>query len=246
MVAIVIWGCVLLKKGLMKRSAYLVTFLMCVLLILRSNYLTALITVMVAVTISVIIFLVQKNKIWGGILVFVVGICVILSRVIINVGVGFLTKYVITSGKNYDRLLKLRENGLSSLFDILESEGRAGLYGESIGSIKENTFLGLVFDENGSIEQISQHSFLMDTFALFGVIIGITTVVIVLSNFKKQFFENEAVIITIPMLIGVLIVLLGNNLTASIAIAITIIYPCIVHNLEREYNDERARLSKNC
>lgn len=240
MLAILLWGCVLLKKGLMKKGTYLVAFLLCVLLILRSNYLTALIIVAVAVTVSMILLLLQKNKIWGGILFFIAGICLILNRAIINATVGFLTKYLITSGKNYDRLLKLRENGLSSLFDILESEGRAGLYGESIGSIKENTFLGIVFDENGSIEQISQHSFLLDTFALFGVIIGIATCIVLFSNFKKRFFKEEAIIISIPVLIGTVIVLAGNNLTASIAIAITIIYPCVVFDLERKSSDGNA------
>ena len=244
--AIVIWGCVLLKKGLEKKCLYLVAFFICVLLILRSNYLTALIIVVMAVTISVILLLIQKNKIWGGILFFVVGICMILHKAIINTLVDFLTKYVITTGKNYDRLLNLRENGLASFIDILESEGRAELYGESVESIRNNTFLGLVFDENGSIEKISQHSFLLDTFALFGVIIGIAICVIILSNFRKKFFEKEAVVITIPMLIGTAIVLVGNNLTASIAIAITIIYPCVVHDLERKVRDGNRRLSKNC
>lgn len=240
MLAIVFWGCVLLKKGLMKKGTYLVAFLLCVLLILRSNYLTALIVVAVAVTVSIILFLIQKNKILGGILFFIVGICLILNRVIISAAVGFLTKYLITSGKNYDRLLKLRENGLSSLFDILESEGRAGAYGKSVTSIKENVFLGLVYDENGSIEHISQHSFLLDTFALFGVIIGIATCVVLFSNFKKRFFKEKAIIISIPVLIGAIIVLAGNNLTASIAIAITIIYPCAVFDLERKSSDGNA------
>lgn len=246
MLAILFWGCVLLKKGLMKKGTYLVAFLLCVLLILRSNYLTAAITVMVAVTVSVILFLIYKNKIWGGILFFVVGICALLHRVIINIGVEFLTKNVITSGKNYDRLLKLREYGLRSFLDILESEGRAEAYGKSIASIKDNVFLGLVFDEGGIFESISQHSFILDTFALFGAVIGIATCVIILSNFKKEFFKKEAVIITIPMLISTVIVLVGNNLTASIALVITIIYPCVVLDIERENSDGNKRLSETC
>ena len=243
MLAIVFWCLILLEKEIVKRAVAFIAFALSFILILRSNYLTAAITVAVGVAISITLFLVKKSPGWGGVIFLMAGLGLILHEIIINVSVNFLTKYIITSGKNYDRLLMLKEKGLESLIDILESEGRAELYGVSLTSVKENALLGLVFEENGSINNISQHSFILDTFALFGVVIGVATCIIILANFKKEYFKDEAIIMTISMLVATGIVLGGNNLTASIAIVVTLIYPCMVTKKERKNVDGNTAIS---
>lgn len=53
------------------------------------------------------------------------GFGLILHKTIIKVSVNFLAKYVIISGKNYSRLLMLKEKGLVGLIDILKKREKS-------------------------------------------------------------------------------------------------------------------------
>lgn len=84
-----------------------------------------------------------------------------------------------------------------------------------------------------------QHSFILDTFALFGFVIGVINVAI-LYGVKKEFTNNAKELLYSPsVLVPLFTISLFNNITHSVAIAATIIAPLIVHEaINRRMTDE--------
>lgn len=238
-IAILAWGCCLLKPHMKHKLFSFLIFVFCTALIVRSNYLTATATVVIAAGTAFILFLYWKHIFWKGALMIILGVGITIGNELIRIIANFFADTIITSGKTHDRLISMGNAGLISLLEIIQGEGRAELYLNSLDKLSDNFLLGVVFTETGSISDISQHSFIIDTFTLFGVAIGVITCVILLHSFKKRYFKKPLGVITIPVLIGTGIIVGGNNLTASVAFAITIIYPCIMADIERERINER-------
>ena len=102
----------------------------------------------------------------------------------------------------------------------------------SIASFFQHPLLGLVGSEElgysgGYLTGISHHSFILDTFALFGFIGGALTLYTVVSPFSSKYYNGVDASLRITMLICTLLVLVFNNATDSIALASFVIYPFI-------------------
>ena len=104
---------------------------------------------------------------------------------------------------------------------------------ESIDAFFAHPLLGLIgsggigFSEN-YLTGFGQHSYVFDTFALYGFVIGIINIFAILKPFKRNGrWVKTNLALTIAMSIFTMLIYIVNNATASIALAICIIYPFI-------------------
>ena len=106
----------------------------------------------------------------------------------------------------------------------------------SIEALFAHPFFGLIgssaLGTSGEyLTGFGQHSYIFDTFALYGIVIGIINFFAILKPFKKdgRFLKHNASL-SIAMAIFTVSIYLFNNATASIGIVICIIYPWVRDN----------------
>lgn len=194
-----------------------------------SNYFTALILLMIGVT---IVTLGKKRNL-------IINIFIILG---ITISVLFIKQifFLITNG-----LLKILENGstynkIKMLQLEVNNEGtnqsitseRFSTIDNSVDAFIQNPIFGIVTDKinftGGYLTGFGQHSYFVDTFALFGILIGILNIYIVFQPMViKMFKKNILWILNLALFVTTLLLFFANNASPSIGIAIFFVYPVI-------------------
>jgi hypothetical protein len=102
----------------------------------------------------------------------------------------------------------------------------------SIEAFKEHPILGLLGSgqlqvSNGSLYGFGQHSYILDTFALYGIVGGTLNLLALAAPFINRYRIKRDISLDITMFVVMLLLYLVNNASESIALAVTIIYPFI-------------------
>ena len=82
-----------------------------------------------------------------------------------------------------------------------------------------------------------QHSFILDTFAIYGALVGLIVLLALFAPFKNAFKEGKNAAkyaLSISVLTGMLVLYLFNNATESIGFAIGILFPYVRDNISSE------------
>ena len=218
------------------KSTQLSLLFLFVVTIVFSNYLTALMILIIAF--SIIIFARNRSAIIRITYLFTLIILTIFSRWI---GLFIIDVFmrVIGGGSTYNKLLFIKAELINSGSVWTIATDRIGTLNESISSFIDNILFGIVVKpiefSGGYLVGFGQHSFIFDTLALFGMIIGSLTIFIYFWPLVKQIKKsslNRA--LKIAILISATILFVFNNATISIGYALYFIYPYYLARLSQE------------
>lgn len=136
------------------------------------------------------------------------------------------------SSMNAQRLLEMRELLVSGLIE-LSLGARLEAFQSSLYAFVNNPIMGIITSDIGGgiagLHGFGQHSFLLDTFALYGGIIGVASVYIYSQPLVKQIRRdiNGGSSLPFLMLLLAMLFFIINNMTPSIGFAIYFAFPVL-------------------
>lgn len=198
------------------------------LLIVLSNYMTAIIVLIIGLIVTLLIYFIRVDRL--KLIVGVACVLVLLSVIygnadsILNIvssvsGDARVSRVLQDSGHLFSNIL---DEFMLDRFPVMEKSWVAFLQSPVIGKVGVTAALG----SNGVIEQAGQHSFLLDTFAYFGIFGGmliLLSIILQIIDLYKQYNR----IAVLPITIALFIILIFNNATPSISIVIFVALPLI-------------------
>jgi hypothetical protein len=194
--------------------------------VILSNYFTALIMIFLSMT--VIVLLRSTERIKKTFVVMVMGIIFLNGKSMFLIISGWFLKNT-NGGWTMKRIELLRESVLNESFnnESLLTE-RSQVWFKSFELFKENPLFGAIAKNSGNLTKlVSQHSYVFDTFAAFGIFIGLINIYLVSQPFLIRIIKRDHLLLSLNMAItvSVLILLTVNILTPSIGFVIFFIYP---------------------
>lgn len=212
-----------------KKILYLLIWGGCIGIIILSNYFTALILAFIAAFVMICLHYGRKNiMVLTIVSVGMIILVIILSDKIID--------FIVTISPNGKTALRLQEEG--SLIDNIMDEfinDRWPTLLTSVYSWLTHPIFGVVIDRETVtgvyLQNVGQHSHLLDTFSIFGTIIGILNCYILFKPFNymlKYHNDKKTKMLIYPVLIAYTGVLLFNNGTPSLAIMAYLILPVAI------------------
>jgi hypothetical protein len=229
-ISIILLFTIINAKSLKMRKTYkYLAILMCALfvaVVVYSNYFTAIIMLLLSFFIVTIF---KSNNIT---IKFFSGFIIIIFFFNLNMFM-YVTNWLIQilgSGRNVERLLELQNDfmgyeGLNSIF-----AGRSPTILISWTAFKENFLFGIITkpieSSGGYLSGFGQHSYLLDTFALFGVIIGLLNIYLIFQPLLIRLKREELSFSLILAVITSFIIITSiNNVTPSIGFAVFFVLP---------------------
>lgn len=219
--SIVMLWLLLNSKEVKQRVISFLIFLVMVSLVLYANYMTALIAAVIG---FMLVLSMKIGDLSPSVAIFV-SIALIVGLTVLILNQGPLLQF-IDSISGEGRVSKVL-NSSNSLIAGITNEfliDRAPVMLKSVGAFGEHFLTGLneltpSKGASGVIALAGQHSFILDTFAYFGLIGGLTILLAVFMpfwNMEKRGIDKR---LTTPLEVVFLILLLFNNATSSMAIA---------------------------
>ena len=197
--------------------------------IILSNY--AIAFLLLFFTIVYIYFFSKLNSIWIIFITAILLLLIVYSQTLISTIINLLI-YVAPESLNTERLIEIERLLLLNEIGI-SIEYRLDTYLSSIFVIYEYPIFGVIFENiqygANKVRRFGQHSQILDTFALFGFMIGVLQIYL----FSKIFFlrlkvENKELRrFTFIVFFIFFILISSNNLTASMAFATFFVFPTI-------------------
>lgn len=227
------------EKKLSRKALFLGMFLGCAAITILSNYFTALLTLVLSSSIVLIMRSLKKGSVFMAIMLVVIVIFLLFSgEEFYNGFIDFLTN--LAGGKTADRLTTMRGSLFKGLMEEFMGD-RAATLGYSWNAFKEHFFLGMVADTaSGYLElaKLGQHSHILDTMAIWGVLWGSINIKILFSPFNRKKRSKNAAF-TAAMLVVTIIIFGFNNAVNSVAFVISIVYPFVTdyYNKERQLSE---------
>lgn len=207
--------------------------------VLMSNYMTALLTVFLASLVLILSHSARSGSAKVIIIAFLIILLFINMEVIINRFADFIPKRIAK--------ILITENGDSVYRAILDEfiNDRWPTMLTSIETLFKYPFFGVISSDgisvtkNGFLTGFGQHSHILDTFALYGAVIGIANLFIIFKPFKDKYGcrIKYGRALNNAMWVCIICIYLFNNATPSIALAFGIIFPLL-----REIYDSGAEI----
>lgn len=222
------------SKGILKKISFLLLYLFILFTIIKSNYMTAFLTVIIcSVLLVVFIAIAQRENIF-----FTCLFCFFVILLLISL----LDKLALMLPERISRVLL---SGNKGVFEAIVDEFKDDRFPTLIISweaASSNPVSGLI-GSNGlsysgqSLQGFGQHSFFLDTLALYGMPIGIFFIAVVLkaSVYSKKTGKHK--VLNQVILVYTVMTLLFNNATDSIALIIYIFCPFIQYITQREQGE---------
>lgn len=213
-----------------KRIIAIAWYVFSILFIIKSNYLTALLATIVPSAILILLNSSSKKK-SGFALGLILGIILV---VIISYLDSILTSIADFLPSRIARVL-ISGSGGSVMDSILQEFllDRWPRILDSINSFMEHPFLGLVGSgalrlDGEFLTGFGQHSFIADTFSLYGLFGGIIGTYAAVCPLKRSDIWKNNSPLRIAMIVCVVMIYFFNNATDSVAIVVTIVAPFCV------------------
>ncbi|MDM1376772.1 hypothetical protein [Myroides marinus] len=230
-----------LNMSFFRKAVFIVVFCVLGLLVIYSNFFTALILTIIGL---IFIYAFFKSIRYIGFFVFIGIVYFIFSNEINLLFIDILLNFLQEDGKSYQRLYEIK-NSITFGSTTSSVDSRSEVLEITRNTFFDNPLFGYIINSNYSfdLKNIGQHSTLFDTLALYGVFFGavyfiiigrpILKIVNVANNLKVK---SYAVIVSL-----VFIVLIGtNNVTISIAYAFYFLFPTILEFINID-NYEKGR-----
>ena len=136
---------------------------------------------------------------------------------------------------NYNRLLELQSFYNSGIVGF-SMEARLSTFTNSISLFLDNLIFGIVHtalgvNSDGKINSFGQHSYIIDTFALYGIIIGFLQVILIFKSFQLKIkLKSKIIMSSLNILFVFLILSTVNNMTPSVGFIVFFILPILEKN----------------
>lgn len=211
-------------------------YVLSVTLVLKSNYMTAFLTIIIGAVVLIVFNAISKDiktRILGivaAILIFIVGINI--DSIISDFAYILPSRIaeVIVSGEG------------SSVIDsvVIEFLGdRWPTIQTSINAFLQHPILGLIGSgelstAGGFLTGFGQHSFVADTYALYGIVGGTLSFIAVIKSTLNKYIWKKRNVLKTTMFIIMILLYCFNNATESIALVFTVIAPFISEIVENQ------------
>lgn len=202
---------------------YILTFFF----VLKSSYMTALLIVILSSVALIVVNLVHRNLEKK-----IIGIVVIIAMVLLLSNLnGIIDKFSDVIPKRIANIVIVNDGQsiFSSIWDEFVSDRWPTLMSSISAFIKAPLFglvgAGQLSSYDGGVSGFGQHSYILDTFALYGVFVGLLNSYIVLRPFRHN--KEYDTFLNASIFACTAIVYLLNNATPAIAMALGILYPLV-------------------
>lgn len=199
--------------------------------LLKSNYVTALFVALLASAVLIIMHYADNDTgNMPALILSVIGVFLIIAN--LNVIIDTFSEYipariaeVLVAGDDKSIFQSVTDEFLSDRWPVMLT---------SVEGFLKNPVLGWVGAQNISVANsftsgFGQHSHILDTFSLLGIIFGIVNIFVILRPFKDDngvwIQHNKP--LNISMLICIIGIYLFNNATSAVALVFTIIFPLV-------------------
>lgn len=226
------------KISIIARVIFIVVLLFTGIVIILSNFFTALIMLLIAI--FGFIILKKQSAFKGLLLILILAIITISGKDLVLFSIDNSIG-IIGQGRTADRLTQIRDAMTGASDDADLTSDRVTTLQSSLTAFADNPLLGIITkpitEKDGLLDGFGQHSQFLDTFALFGLLIGLIQIYIILQPFiirLKQFSQLRN--FTFVMMILTFVIFTFNNVTPSIGFAIFFIFPVIYDLLKKRIN----------
>lgn len=220
------------SRRLGARIIYASLFVLSVFIALKANYLTALAIELISMTVYFLAVNLKKGKrkALKVIVAFsVIWLVIVFSDKILELLGGVLPARVGRVLNN-----SLHTNVVQSICNEFIQDRLPTLM-SSIEAFIESPIFGLIAsnaDLSGDfLTGFGQHSYVLDTFALYGFLLGMLNIYVLLLAFRKTKCTRENLPLMWSAFIAMVIMAIANNMTDSIALSFGILFPCIVEEV---------------
>lgn len=231
------------KKKTVKAIS-LTAYIFSIVLITKSNYLTAFLLVVITSAVVLCGYLLSRGeRLMLYIPLIIVSVLLLtifydpifsfiqnniperISKVLFNTSGHSMSKS-ISQEFIYDRLPSIT-NSLTAVFE----NPIFGILGAGRIGVSGNFLTGF-----------GQHSYVLDTFALFGIIIGVIPLILLMQLFRRKGkWITTDFYLSIAMMTSVFFIYIMNNVTDAIAIVFTMVFPLVRDYFTENTKVERAR-----
>ena len=217
-----------------KRILAIIWYSVSVLFIIKSNYVTALLTIVVCSAVLVMFFSTSKKIVERTLGLFFGTLLIILFFNMENI-VNLIADYL--PNRTASVLVSQSDNSVTNSIMQEFFRDRWPMILISINAFLDYPVLGLIGcgalgSEGKFLTGFGQHSFVFDTFALFGLFGGTVGVFAVLSPMKKSDVWMNHSSFRIAMIVCMVMLYFLNNATESIALVFSIIAPYCAYILD--------------
>lgn len=207
-----------------------IIFLIFIVNIILSNYTTALLLLILSMLLRILGYkILGKYKI---IYIIFFSIFLLFSTQLVEFTLNFIIR-LFAGSSNADRLLEIAKFLFNNEIGN-SSSARVNVFTISITTFLQNPIFGIIVDTNtftqiDKLSGLGNHSQLLDTFALYGLGIGLLQLYIYTKPIldRINIREKSLSILSITILLIILILFSINTATPSIGFAIFFIYPAI-------------------
>ena len=227
----------------------IVSYVFSILLVTKSNYLTAFLMIIFSSAIVVLGYFISKGKKITLYIAFIV-ITILLITLFYQPILEFVQSHIP------DRIARVifnpeSDSTISSIQQEFEYD-RLPTVVDSFSSVIKSPLFGILgssgLDISGEhIVGFGQHSYILDTFALYGVLIGILLLNIITHPFRSNGkWVKGDLYFTIAMATSVLFLYIFNNSSDSIAIMYTIFFPFVRDEFNKPSRIEEKPQKREC
>lgn len=210
--------------------------------VVLSNYMTAFLISTLGIVLTVLLFLINKNRAWILFFSFCIVFFLAFGNHVMNLAVDILQNIIPENGMTFLRLQNMRGSFLQMLAEEFLSD-RSPVLVKSIRCFFQYPLFGIISRSGLGREEllsfIGQHSYFFDTFAFYGGPIGILSLYSYFSIFRKKYFHGNLIVITLPVLVCGSVLLFFNNVTVSAGIVTGIIYPYALYLVREQTGQNR-------
>ncbi len=199
--------------------------------IFKTNYVTALLVIIVASAVLLYIFISKRNGRNKYLMFFaiVLGVALLLNLDAIVLAVEDylptrLANAIVPDGE---------QTVVNTLFNEFTVDRWPAIV-KSFEAFKDNVIFGLITNGEvsywmGYIDDFGQHSHIIDTFAIFGIFLGTMNLFAIFAPFKDRNGKwiKEQLPLSVAVGVCAILIYLFNNATSSIALAITVFFPLL-------------------
>ena len=220
-----------MKNGI-KRFFVFAIYVISLFFIIKSNYMTAFLVSIVSSVVLIITFLTSNQRSPNNSLKLILQIVAISIGMILifNIDrlIGVLTpilprriaSVLVTNVKITDAIW---QEFIGGRFPVMKQSWDTFLLHPIFGGVGA----GIVGMSGGFLTNVGQHSYILDTFAFFGFLIGFINIYVIYQPFKIQKNNHGNGALRISMIVCMIGIYLFNNATESIALIFGIVYPFI-------------------
>jgi hypothetical protein len=199
--------------------------------VILANYSTALILLILGYYFIFFLNKIKQTRILFYLLLFI--LFYISFNFISIVTVDFLLDNLDENSRNFSRLLEIKDYLISGASgDSINARNSA--FKKSIDVFFENPMLGIALEpletnSSGQVTGFGQHSQILDTFALYGIIIGVIQIWLYSYPIYSRLIAVKGYIngLSLSILIIFLILITINVATPSIGFAVFFIFPSV-------------------